>query len=212
MTGVDFTPLGVAEKGNSFLEVAKRTFRENRKSTFPYIVDMGVESGPLTFLVGHATELFLKAIIQASGTSERRLRQFRGFAYLEPEPEKPLRRPKKSPRAHNLEFLFRLSRRATGGEAFDNALDERLGSHRYFREDHVIFTEPVERPNHEDYFQHLRMLNANFDRPFPARYFQRGVRTLPDTELLLVGAEFLKLTFDRNFVSLCKTRGRKGDE
>lgn len=210
MTNLDFTPLGVGEKGSSFLEVAKRTFRENRKSTFPHIMDLGVESGPLAFLVGHATELFLKAILQASGTSEPRLRQFRGFAYLEPEPEKPSRRPRNSPRAHNLEFLYRLSRRALGGEVFNKALDERINSHRFFRKEHTVFTQPVERPNHEDYFQHLRLLNANFDRPFYARYFKTGFKSLPDTELLLIGAEFLKLTFDRNFVSLTRARDRKG--
>ncbi len=65
--------------------------------------------------------------------------------------------------------------------------------------------ETPDKPTFNNFCQQLRLLNASFDKPFRARYFQSGMFTIPNCEVVLVALESLEKRLRREFFSNFRT-------
>ncbi|WP_170580655.1 hypothetical protein [Ruegeria arenilitoris] len=187
---LNFSPLGEARNCLAYIEAAKTLLAHNRTDAYPYIRDIAVETGPLLFLCGHATELAFKSALHARGVQPQKLLKFKGFDFSN------VRRAKKKFRRHNLLFLFRAASIHSLSSTERAALNETIGDHQYFREVNETHLEPPKRPVLANYREQLEILNTRFDTPYRARYFKDSFDTTPDPELILLVAEFFVKTID----------------
>ncbi len=181
----DFSPLGEARKCLAYIKAAMTLFARNRTENYPYIRDLAIETGPLVFLCGHATELAFKTLLRAHGVQPEKILKFKGFNYSD---GKRLKRNKH--RRHDLVFLFRAASLLSISKDDRAALKDVLCRHEYFREKYEIHLEPLKRPELADYQEQLAILNLSFDTPYRARYFTSGTGSVPDPEIILLVAEF----------------------
>lgn len=130
--------------------------------------------GPAVHTTGLATELTLKAMLRGGGLSEKQVRKFghRTYdAYL---------RAREFFIEHQFIYLH-----------MDNT------NHRQTPKE-VLEAVAANPDNADDpnriwrvYFNHLRVLDGVYDRPFRTRYAKPGEVLYPDNELLLIGTKIL---------------------
>lgn len=131
-----------------------------------------VYAGPTVQNAGLAAELTLKALLRGAGKSEEEVRKF----------------------GHNTYKAYFAAR-----EFFDEVKFLRL---HFANTAHLKTPEEVKRrlkkTADEDpdirwrtYFDHLRILDTTYNRPFRSRYVTPGPVLLPETEILLVGTKIL---------------------
>ncbi len=128
-------------------------------------------AGPVIHNTGLAAELTLKAFLQGGGKTEGEIKKI----------------------GHNTYDAYCSSR-----EYFDEAKFIKL---HFSNTAHLTVPDEVRRrstPASEDietrwkvFFDHLRLLDTMYDRPFKGRYFQPGAVQLPETEIVLIGTKIL---------------------
>lgn len=187
--------MGIAENYLTAVSILQESYYN---PTSPNYGNTGLLIGPLTLLIGHTTEIALKAILLSFGISETRILKGKNL-----------------PQGHNLIRLYRIVRYFLRKTDFLKQLDNKQAEHIFLSEkynilhakkcisDAKILGLHLEMhdliPNQKtatprglkDYEEHLFTLNDNHDRPFLTRYPQNGFRRLPHPEILSVGAEVL---------------------
>jgi hypothetical protein len=128
-------------------------------------------AGPVIHNTGLAAELTLKAFLQGGGKTEKEIKKI----------------------GHNTYDAYCLSR-----EYFEEIKFIEL---HFSNTAHLTVPDEVRRrsdPADEEvetrwkvYFDHLRLLDTVYDRPFKGRYFQPGAVQLPETEIVLIGTKIL---------------------
>lgn len=127
--------------------------------------------GPVIHNTGLAAELTLKAYLQGGGKTEKQIRQIGHNTYD----------AYCSSREYFDEVKFiELHFSNTAHLTVPDEIRKRLGP----------ATEGIET-RWKVYFDHLRLLDTMYDRPFKGRYFQPGAVQLPDTEIVLIGTKIL---------------------
>lgn len=128
--------------------------------------------GPVMQIVGLSTELTLKCLLRGGGKSERSLRGY----------------------SHNTYNAYLDSR-----ENFDEVKFINLA---FSNTDHLIIPDEIRarlelrgEPDPDRrwrvYFDHLRILDTVYDRPYRNRYLTPGHIVLPEVEIILVGTKIL---------------------
>jgi hypothetical protein len=134
--------------------------------------DFAFYSGPIVHNVGLATELTLKAILRGMGKTSKEIRKY----------------------SHNTYEAYYAAR-----ECFDEVKFMNL---HFSNTKHLSIPEEVRTrltaQGDEDvetrwrvYFDHLRILDTVYDRPYSTRYMTPGPVTLPDTDIILIGTKLL---------------------
>jgi hypothetical protein len=134
--------------------------------------DLAFYGGPVVHNVGLATELTLKALLRGMGKSPRELRKY----------------------SHNTYAAYYDAR-----ECFDEVKFLEL---HFSNTVHLSVPEEVRtRLNAQGetdvdtrwrvYFDHLRILDTVYDRPYRTRYITPGSVILPDTDIVLIGTKLL---------------------
>ncbi len=128
--------------------------------------------GPVMQTVGLATELTLKTMLRGSGKSSNAVRKYRHNTY-------------------NAYFDAR--------SQFDEVKFINL---HFSNTAHLSVPEEVKKRQTEQgetdaehrwrvYFDHLRILDTVYDRPYRTRYVTPGAVVLPETEIILIGTKLL---------------------
>lgn len=128
--------------------------------------------GPVVQNVGLATELTLKAILRGMGKTSKRVREH----------------------GHNTYKAYLDAR-----QCFDEVkfIDLHFLNTAHLSVPDEVRTRLAERGERNIeaswrlYFNHLRLLDSVYDKPYRTRYISPGLATLPDTEIILVGTKIL---------------------
>ena len=128
--------------------------------------------GPLMQVVGLSTELTLKVLLRGGGKTEKELRSF----------------------SHNTYEAYFAAK-----EYFDEVkfLDQFFANTDHRKIPNEIRNRLTERGEVDIsyrwrvYFDHLRLLDTVYDKPYRNRYAAPGPISLPDAELILVGTKIL---------------------
>ncbi len=163
-----FEELGLRMKwAEAYLVAAEILFHQNQVRE-----DLNFYAGPMLQNLGLASELTLKLVIFGSGKDDRFCKKL----------------------GHNTYDSYCVAR-----DSFDELkfLEVVFGNleHRSVPDE---ISQQMEQNRDEfsqwewkAYFNHLRILDLMYDRPFLNRYIEHGMHTLPDAEIILVGTKLL---------------------
>jgi hypothetical protein len=134
--------------------------------------DLAFYCGPVMQNVGLSTELALKALLRGGGKTQNELRSYSHNTY----------RAYCAAKKHFDEVKFiNLFFANTGHIEIPDEVRNRL----------IKRAEKDVEQRWRVYFDHLRLLDTVYDKPFRNRYISPGPATLPETELILVGTKIL---------------------
>lgn len=128
--------------------------------------------GPVMQTVGLATELTLKTLLRGSGVDPKIIRKYSHNTYNAYCDARSV--------FDEVKFI-ELHFSNTAHLSVPEEIRERLSSKDEIDIDH----------RWRVYFDHLRILDTVYDRPYRTRYMSPGAMILPDTEILLVGTKLL---------------------
>lgn len=128
--------------------------------------------GPVMQTVGLATELTLKAMLSGSGKDPQTIRKYSHNTYKAYFDARSV--------FDEVKFI-ELHFSNTAHLPVPEEVRKRLSSNGETDIDH----------RWRVYFDHLRVLDTVYDRPYRTRYMSPGAVVLPDTEVLLVGTKLL---------------------
>lgn len=132
--------------------------------------DFAFYSGPIVHNVGLATELTLKVILRGMGKTPKEIRKY----------------------SHNTYEAYYDSR-----ECFDEVkfLNLHFSNTKHLPIPEEVKTRLTAQGDEEGrwrvYFDHLRVLDTVYDRPYRTRYMKPGPVILPDTDIILIGTKLL---------------------
>jgi hypothetical protein len=129
-------------------------------------------SGPVMQVVGQSAELTLKAMLRGNGASLKDVRKH----------------------SHNTYQAYFNARSAFDEVKFINlhfSNTAHLSVPEEVRARLTLEGEPNIETTWRIYFDHLRLLDTVYDRPFRSRYAVPGPICLPDTEIVMIGTKIL---------------------
>lgn len=162
--------------GQSFVDAAKLLFKANRNSNYPYINDLGIETGALAFLVNHSLELALKSYLKSCDPkiSKKRMKNRKANIFF----------------SHDLIKLLRHCE-ILGLNGKDKLqLSHALSSHKYFEEHQEYLDEELQRPDYDEFRRQVFRANSMHNKPFQDRYSFEGLATPANVEVITIAAEF----------------------
>jgi hypothetical protein len=176
----------------NYLKAVKILFEANRSNKYPFITDLGIESGPLPQNIGHTLELLFKVYIF---THFEQNKNYRHMELLEGVNLKFLKNNmllrkqviEQMLKTHNLRYLLILCS-TFGSQLFFKTLNENIRNWDYHREKYEIYLDPVKRPNISDFKRNVHNLNIRYSSPFDTRYPIKGLKHLANSEILIVAA------------------------
>ncbi|MDH3582342.1 MAG: hypothetical protein OEM91_17185 [Hyphomicrobiales bacterium] len=153
-----------AETYFSAAELLHSECKEERNSAF--------YAGPVMQNVGLSTELTMKALLRGTGISRKELRAF----------------------SHNTYEAYCVAKDFFDEQKFINlflANTEHMLAPEEIRNRLMADGESDVDVRWRIYFDHLRILDTVYDRPYRGRYVTPGKIILPETELILIGTKIL---------------------
>ncbi|MBL1437922.1 MAG: hypothetical protein COB08_017200 [Rhodobacteraceae bacterium] len=165
---------GLLVWAEAYFRAAEGLYLEHFDRSNPkfYRSNFAFYSGPIMQNVGLATELALKALLSGDGMSQKEVKSF----------------------SHNTYAAYFKAR---------HCFDEVKFLNLYFsNSDHLVVPDEVrkklEKEGEKDighrwrvYFDHLRVLDSVYHRPYRNRYAKPGPILLPEAELILIGTKII---------------------
>lgn len=130
-------------------------------------------AGPVVHMVGLATELTLKALLKGAGEPENSVRKLGHNTY-----DAYLAAKIYFDEVKFLQLVFSNTEHLRLPKEIEERIVERSGSSDATTEWRV-------------FFNHLRILDQTYDRPYLTRYIKSGSIVLPDAYILLAGSKIL---------------------
>ena len=164
--GEEFAHEGHLDWASSYFEAAESLHfeQENRRRSRFF-------AGPLMQMTGLATELTLKCLMRGNGASNSKLKKVGHCTYE----------------------AYLSAREAFDEVRFINAVMANSAHLTVPREIAERMKDSGEDPNIKwrVYFDHLRILDTVYDRPYRNRYMTPGEVVLPEPEIILIGTKLL---------------------